>query len=122
MEKEHLRKISYKGKDYYCSLAFVLQLIGDKYKTLIVFHLKDGARRSGELQKSITDISNRMFTYSIRALEADGLVKRTVYPVTPPKVEYALTESGKSLIPIILAMDEWGQEFAETHHLYDSAP
>jgi len=118
MEKGHLSKISYKGKDYYCSLAFVLQLIGDKYKTLIVFHLKDGAMRSGELQKSITDISNRMFTYSIRGLEEDGLVKRTVYPVSPPKVEYALTESGKSLIPIILAMEKWGQEFAEEHHLY----
>jgi len=118
MEKEHLNKISYKGKDYYCSLAFVLQLIGDKYKSLILFHLKDGALRSGELQKSITDISNRMFTYSIRGLEEDGLVKRTVYPVSPPKVEYELTESGKSLIPIILTMDQWGQDFAKLHHLY----
>jgi len=111
-------KISYNGKDYYCSLAFVLQLIGDKYKSLIIFHLKDGAMRSGELQKSITDISNRMFTYSIRGLEKDGLVKRTVYPVSPPKVEYELSQSGKSLIPIILSMNKWGQDFAKAHHLY----
>lgn len=80
--------------------------------------LKDGAQRSGELQKSITDISNRMFTYSIRGLEKDNLVKRKVYPVTPPKVEYELTEEGKSLIPIVLELNKWGQGFASKHHLY----
>ena len=99
MENKHPQRIIYKDKDYYCSLAFVLQLIGDKYKSLILFHLKDGGMRSGELQKSITDISNRMFTYAIRGLEKDGLVKRIVYPVSPPKVEYELTQSGESLIP-----------------------
>ncbi len=110
--------IKYNDKEFNCSLAFTLLLIGDKYKSLILFHLKDGAQRSGELQKSITDISNRMFTYSIRALEKDKLVKRRVYPVTPPKVEYELTEEGKSLIPIILELDKWGQDFASEHHLY----
>ncbi len=110
--------IKYNDKEFKCSLAFTLHLIGDKYKSLILFHLKDGAQRSGELQKSITDISNRMFTYSIRALEKDKLVKRKVYPVTPPKVEYELSEEGKSLIPIILQLDLWGQDFAKVHHLY----
>jgi len=110
--------INYKGKEFNCSLAFVLHLIGDKYKSLIIFHLKDGAMRSGELQKSITDISNRMFTYSIRALEEDKLVNRKVYPVTPPRVEYELTEDAKSLIPIILELNIWGQDFAKEHYLY----
>lgn len=110
--------IRYNDKEFNCSLAFTLLLIGDKYKSLILFHLKDGAQRSGELQKSITDISNRMFTYSIRALEKDKLVKRRVYPVTPPKVEYELTAEGKSLIPVILELDKWGQDFANKHHLY----
>lgn len=110
--------IKYYDKEFNCSLAFTLHLIGDKYKSLILFHLKDGAQRSGELQKSITDISTRMFTYSIRALEKDKLVKRKIYPVTPPKVEYELTEEGKSLIPIILELDIWGQDFAKGHHLY----
>ena len=113
--------INYNDKQFNCSLAFTLHLIGDKYKSLILFHLKDGAQRSGELQKSITDISNRMFTYAIRALEKDKLVKRSVYPVTPPKVEYELTEEGKSLIPIILELDKWGQDFATNHHLYAPA-
>jgi len=115
------KSINYNGNEFNCSLAFTLHLIGDKYKSLILFHLKEGAQRSGELQKSISDISNRMFTYSIRALEKDKLVKRRVYPVTPPKVEYELTEEGQSIIPIILQLDKWGQGFANDHHLYAPA-
>ncbi|WP_068473766.1 winged helix-turn-helix transcriptional regulator [Saccharicrinis aurantiacus] len=111
-------KIQYNDKEFNCSLAFTLHLIGDKYKSLIIYHLKDGAMRSGELQKSITDISNRMFTYAIRGLEKDALVKRTIHPVTPPKVEYELTDAGKSLVPIILQLNTWGQDFAADHHLY----
>lgn len=122
MENDIEKKcINYNGKVFTCSLAFALHLIGDKYKSLILFHLKDGAQRSGELQKSISDISNRMFTYSIRALEKDKLVRRKVYPVTPPKVEYELTEEGKTLIPIILKLDQWGQDFANGYHLYAPA-
>lgn len=122
MNKDTIKEsIKFSDKEFNCSLAFTLHLIGDKYKSLILFHLKDGAQRSGELQKNITDISNRMFTYSIRALEKDKLVKRRVYPVTPPKVEYELTEEGKSLIPIILELDKWGQKFAIDHHLYASS-
>lgn len=114
-------KIKYRDKEFTCSLAFVLHLIGDKYKSLILYHLKDGSQRSGELQKNISDISNRMFTYSIRALENDNLVRRKVYPVTPPKVEYELTDDGKSLIPIILELNKWGQDFVNEHHLYAPA-
>lgn len=110
--------INYEGKEFVCSLAFTLQLIGDKYKSLILFHLKDGEMRSGELQKTIHGISNRMFTFSIRALERDGLVSRKVYPEVPPKVIYELTEAGKSIIPIILDLDQWGQKFAKENHLY----
>lgn len=110
--------INYEGKEFVCSLAFTFQLIGDKYKSLILFHLKDGDMRSGELQNSIHGISNRMFTFSIRALERDGLVSRKVYPEVPPKVVYGLTEAGKSIIPIILELDKWGQNFAKENHLY----
>ena len=110
--------INYDGKEYVCSLAFTLNLIGDKYKSLILFHLKEGEMRSGDLQKSIHGISNRMFTFSIRALERDGLVSREVYPEVPPKVIYSLTEAGKSIIPIILELDRWGQNFAKENHLY----
>lgn len=121
MDCSKSNKIIYKNSEYQCSLAFSLQLIGDKYKSLILFHLKDGALRSGILQKSIHGISNRMFTFSIRALEKDGLVKRTVYPEVPPKVTYELTESGYSLIPIILDLDQWGKNYAKEHQLYAPA-
>ncbi|MBL4560888.1 MAG: helix-turn-helix transcriptional regulator [Labilibaculum sp.] len=116
--KNDFKIINYDEKEYVCSLAFTLQLIGDKYKSLILFHLKDGEMRSGELQKSIHGISNRMFTFSIRALERDQLVKRKVYPEVPPKVVYELTNSAKSIIPIIMELDKWGQNFAKEHHLY----
>ncbi|MCL3780678.1 transcriptional regulator [Prolixibacteraceae bacterium JC049] len=114
------RVIKYQDKEYVCSLAFALQLIGDKYKSLILFHLKDGEMRSGELQKQIHGISNRMFTFSIRALERDGLVSRKVYPEVPPKVVYELTEAGHSIIPIILQLDDWGKQFAADQNLYAS--
>ncbi|MGQ1784044.1 MULTISPECIES: winged helix-turn-helix transcriptional regulator [unclassified Saccharicrinis] len=120
MEKDNCSNdiINYNGKEFTCSLAFTLQLIGDKYKSLILFHLKDGEMRSGELQKTISGISNRMFTFSIRALEKDGLVKRKVYPEVPPKVVYELTDAAETIIPIILELDKWGQNFAKENHLY----
>lgn len=100
----------YKGKEFYCSLAFCMELIGGKWKPLILFHLIDGAKRSGELQKSVCGVTNKMFTQNIRELEKDGLVHRKVYPVVPPRVEYALTDLGKSLIPILEGMDTWGKQ------------
>ncbi|WP_372753691.1 winged helix-turn-helix transcriptional regulator [Labilibaculum sp.] len=117
-ESEDTKVINYDGNEYKCSLAFALRLIGDKYKSLILFHLKDGGMRSGELQKSIEGLSNRMFTFSIRALEKDGLVKREVYPEVPPKVVYELSPLAKTIIPIILELDKWGQSFAKENHLY----
>ncbi|TKG93671.1 transcriptional regulator [Puteibacter caeruleilacunae] len=111
--------ITYDGKEFVCSLAFALYLIGDKYKALILYHLKDGKMRSGVLQKSISGISNRMFTFSIRALEKDGLVQRKVYPEVPPKVMYELTAAGKSIIPIILQLNDWGKGFAKEQDLYN---
>ncbi|MCK9343267.1 MAG: helix-turn-helix transcriptional regulator [Massilibacteroides sp.] len=101
--------IEYNHKHFHCTLALALTLIGDKYKSLILYHLKDGPKRSGELQKEIKDISSRMFSYSIRLLEKDKLVRRTIYPEVPPKVEYSLTKEGKGLIPILLSLDKWSE-------------
>ncbi|MFA8449714.1 MAG: winged helix-turn-helix transcriptional regulator [Bacteroidales bacterium] len=110
--------IKYEGKKYPCSLAFVLRLITDKYKCLILFHLQHGKLRSGILQKNIDGISNRMFAFSIKALVKDQLVERIIYPEVPPRVEYKLTKTGESLIPIIMEMDNWGKEYARNHYLY----
>jgi DNA-binding HxlR family transcriptional regulator len=116
--KDYSQKIIYDNKEYICSLAFTLNLIGDKYKSLILYHLKDGKLRSGELQNRIQGISNRMFTHSIRKLEKDNLVKRIVHPVVPPCVEYELTDIAHSIIPILHKLNEWGKNFATERDLY----
>ncbi|MDN3665458.1 winged helix-turn-helix transcriptional regulator [Algibacter miyuki] len=85
-----------------------MNLIGTKWKPLILFHLLEGDLRSGILQKKIAGISNKMFTQTVRDLEKDGLISRKVFPVVPPKVEYGLTERGKSLEDILRRLDKWG--------------
>jgi DNA-binding HxlR family transcriptional regulator len=87
-----------------------MNLIGTKWKPLILFHLLEGALRSGILQKKILGISNKMFTQTVRALEKDGLISRKVFPVVPPKVEYKLSCRGKSLENILRSLDKWGLE------------
>ncbi|WP_372754025.1 winged helix-turn-helix transcriptional regulator [Mariniflexile sp.] len=85
-----------------------MNLIGTKWKPLILFHLLEGDLRSGVLQKKIPGVSNKMFTQTVRELEKDGLISRKVFPVVPPRVEYGLSERGKSLEPILRSLDAWG--------------
>ena len=92
----------------YCPINYTMNLIGTKWKPLVLFHLLEGALRSGVLQKKVPGISNKMFTQTVRELEKDGLISREVFPVVPPKVEYQLTERGKTLEGILNAMDKWG--------------
>lgn len=96
------------NKDITCPLNYTMNLIGTKWKPLVLFHLLDGGLRSGILQKKIPGISNKMFTQTVRELEKDGLVAREVFPVVPPKVEYRLSERGRSLESILRSLDEWG--------------
>jgi len=99
-------------KNYYCSLHRAMDLIGNKWKPLILFHLLDGPQRSGVLQRSVPEISNKMFTQTVRELERDGLLVRIVHPVVPPHVEYELTVLGRSLESILHDLDEWGKHAA----------
>ncbi|HWR23717.1 MAG TPA: helix-turn-helix domain-containing protein [Feifaniaceae bacterium] len=94
--------------DLNCPVDATLRLIGGKYKSLILWHLVNGTLRHGELQKLIPQATPKMLTQQLRELESDNLLERTVYPVVPPKVEYSLTEFGRSLKPILSAMYEWG--------------
>ena len=94
----------------YCPLNYTMSLIGTKWKPLILFHLLDGGLRSGLLQKKIAGISNKMFTQTVRELEKDGLISRKIFPVVPPKVEYKLSERGRSLENILRSLDQWGVE------------
>ena len=95
-------------KKAYCPLNHVMNLIGTKWKPLVLFHLLEGSLRSGILQKKVPGISNKMFTQTVRELEKDGLVSRKVYPVVPPRVEYKLTQRGESLEEILKSLDAWG--------------
>lgn len=104
------KTLQYNNKEYYCALKLCMDLIGGKWKPLTLFHLIKGKKRSHELQKSICGISSKVFTQTVRELERDGLIERTVYATVPPKVEYELTETGSSLIPILKMMHQWGSE------------
>ena len=97
-------------KENSCPLNYTMNLIGTKWKPLVLFHLLEGGLRSGILQKKIPEISNKMFTQTVRDLEKDGLISRKVFPVVPPKVEYRLTTRGKSLENILRSLDKWGLE------------
>ena len=88
-------------------------LIGDKWKVLILRDLMPGAKRFGELRKSIGTVSQKVLTAQLRDMEASGLISRKVYPQVPPRVEYSLTDLGKSLKPILEAMQDWGRYYQQ---------
>ena len=93
-----------------CPVEATLELIGGKYKALILWHLSGGTLRFSELRKVIS-ATPKMLTQQLRELEAQHLINRKVFPVIPPKVEYSLTETGKSLLPILVAMRDWGAKY-----------
>ena len=102
---------------YICPVETALELIGGKYKTLILWHLAEGTLRFGELQKIINSATPKMLTRQLRELERDGLISRKVYPVVPPKVEYSLTELGSSFIPVMQGIRKWGEEYLKIKHM-----
>ncbi|MBQ3424273.1 MAG: helix-turn-helix transcriptional regulator [Clostridia bacterium] len=96
-----------------CPVATTVSLIGSKWKLLIMRNLLARPWRFNELQKSIHGISQKALTEALRSMETDGIVSRTVYPEVPPRVEYALTELGESMRPIIKSMENWGKAYKE---------
>lgn len=94
-----------------CPVEMTLQLIGNKWKIMILRDLLDGTKRFGELKKSVGSISQKVLTQNLREMEASGLVVRKVYAEVPPRVDYTLTETGYSLKPILDSMVEWGTSY-----------
>lgn len=94
-----------------CPVATTVQLIGNKWKLLIIRNLLVRPWRFNELQKNLDGISQKVLTDSLRSMETDGIITRTVYPEVPPRVEYALSELGESLKPILDAMKVWGESY-----------
>ncbi|PLT31443.1 winged helix-turn-helix transcriptional regulator [Peribacillus deserti] len=101
-------------KTFDCEKELTLSIIGGKWKMLILWHLgKEGNQRFGELKALMPGITQRMLVNQLRELEEDLIVHREVYPIVPPKVEYSLTEQGKSLMPILDSMYNWGENYME---------
>ena len=94
-----------------CPVVATLDIIGGKYKALILWHLVGETRRFGELRRLIPQATQKMLTQQLRELEENNLIIRTVYPVVPPKVEYQLSDLGKSIQPILDAMRIWGTDY-----------
>jgi DNA-binding HxlR family transcriptional regulator len=103
--------MNYNYTEYNCPVGATLDLIGGKYKSLIMWHLIDTTLRFGELRKLIPQATPKMLTQQLRELEEASLVIRTVYPVVPPKVEYRLSDLGMSIKPILVAMYAWGADY-----------
>ena len=101
--------------EYNCPVVATLDIIGGKYKSLILWHLVDTTLRFGELRKLIPQATPKMLTQQLRELEEDSLIIRTVYPVVPPKVEYKLSDLGRSIQPILDAMYDWGTGYMKNN-------
>ncbi len=101
----------YRDKEYKCGIDITLAVVGGKWKASILWHLAQGTMRFSDLQRQFSDTTRKMLTQQLRELEADDLVHREVYPQVPPKVEYSLTEKGRSIHPILLKMCDWGRDY-----------
>jgi DNA-binding HxlR family transcriptional regulator len=105
-----------------CPVATTVWMIGNKWKLLILRNLLVGPNRFNELRKTISGISQKVLTDNLRSMEQDGIITRTVYPEVPPRVEYALSELGDTMRPIIMAMAQWGTGYQEmVNHSADRA-
>jgi DNA-binding HxlR family transcriptional regulator len=100
-------------RSYGCAVEVTLAVMGGKWKPVILYQLLDGPKRFGELRKSLDGVSQRSLTLQLRELEADGIVHRQVFAEVPPRVEYSLSDYGRSLAPVLDAMKAWGQSFRD---------
>ncbi|WP_114309666.1 winged helix-turn-helix transcriptional regulator [Winogradskyella arenosi] len=108
--------LKFKGKEYPCCASLTMGLIGGKWKTVILFHLMNEKLRYNELRKAMPAVTERTLSLQLKALEEDGLLKRKVYTSKPPlKVEYSLTDFGKTLIPLIQSIADWGDLVVEKY-------
>jgi DNA-binding HxlR family transcriptional regulator len=103
------------AKKYSCPMEFTLDRIGGKWKSVILWWLRGGSKRFGELMQLMPEISQKVLTAQLRELEADSLIERQVFAESPPRVEYSLTAHGETLQPIMELMCEWGKANAKEH-------
>ncbi|MEM8846331.1 MAG: helix-turn-helix domain-containing protein [Bacteroidota bacterium] len=107
--------LKFRGEEYPCCASLTMGIIGGKWKTVILYHLMNKTLRYNELRKSMPTVTERTLSLQLKALEEDGLIHRKVYTSKPPlKVEYSLTDFGKTLIPLIQSIADWGDFVAES--------
>lgn len=105
---------TFKGREYPCCTSLTMGIIGGKWKTVILFYLSDGTMRYNELRKAMPTVTERTLSLQLKTLEEDGVIKRKVYTAKPPlRVEYSLTDFGKTLIPVVKAIADWGNFVVE---------
>ncbi|MEA4825512.1 winged helix-turn-helix transcriptional regulator [Clostridium sp. JNZ J1-5] len=104
-------------RTYKCGMELTMDVIGGKWKTVILWHLRNRTLRFSQLKRRLHGITQKMLTQQLRELEEDGLIDRTVFPQVPPKVEYNLTDYGKKIIPVLYSIYCWGIHYAEDFDL-----
>lgn len=109
--KEYVVKMH--GKTYHCALDITMDYIGGKWKSVVLWYLRNKTMRFGELRKQIPDITEKMLSLQLKSLEDAGLVKRKVFAEVPLRVEYSLTDFGKTVVPVLEAIAKWGRTLGE---------
>jgi DNA-binding HxlR family transcriptional regulator len=106
-----MKRYKLNGTFYYCPVDLTLQIVGGRWKGIVIWNLREGKLRFSELKRVLVTINDKMLSQVLRELEEQGVVNRKVYEVVPPKVEYSLTKEGKKLLPIMQSMSDYGQNF-----------
>ena len=106
-------EVQMNGRSFTCAMDLTMSYIGGKWKTVVLWYLRKAPKRFSELKKLVPGISEKMLSLQLREMESDGILKRTVFPEVPPRVEYELTAEGKTLIPALEAIAEWGRSKAK---------
>jgi DNA-binding HxlR family transcriptional regulator len=106
-----MKRYKLNGAFYYCPVDLTLQIVGGRWKGIVIWNLREQKMRFGELKKVLVTINDKMLSQVLKELETQGVVNRIVCEIMPPKVEYSLTEEGKKLLPIMQAMNDYGQKF-----------
>jgi DNA-binding HxlR family transcriptional regulator len=112
-DKSYLYKMD--DKIYHCAMDITMDYIGGKWKTVVLWYLRNKVLRFGELKKMIPDVTEKMLSIQLKKLEEDGLIKRKVYAEVPLRVEYSLTDFGRTLSPVLEAIAKWGRTLGETN-------
>ncbi|HRD54724.1 MAG TPA: helix-turn-helix domain-containing protein, partial [Flavobacteriales bacterium] len=108
-------RIRMNGRVYHCALDVTMELVGGKWKTIVLWYLRKDKKRFSELRRLIPGITEKMLSLQLRQLEKDGFVSRTIYPEVPPRVEYELTAHGRTLLPLLEEIAKWGRMMGEQH-------